>query len=275
MNPPAGMQLLMEFFIEEARVLKAIAKILEKNFTMATLIVTEQGMFLQENNGDPDKNDPVTVILEVLLKRQKFLRYTIPIIEPPGGELCLGFSTSDLAVQLGGVRKTDQMRMYIIAAVPNILHFEITNLRSTSRSTKSVTLCTTKIGRVVTPPYADHIPTVVVEAASFKQTTTHANKNSKARILISAQDRGIKMESPPQIRPFSDYFGQWVPDGEVFYQEWLSTARFHSFSEIATANIAKAVQIYACRDGKPLKLTADAGDLGTISMYLQPEQAAK
>lgn len=261
-----GSQTLVEFRTDRAKVFQAIAKILEKNFIEATFMVTEHGIFLQESNSTGDGT--ASIIFEVMLRRQKFLVYTVPIVESPDATVCLGFSTSDFKNALDRIIKTDSFRMYVLASDPEILHLEIISSAG-NRTEKFITLRKTTVGQVIPPNYNDHIPTVVIQPSPFRKATTDANKNSKTQVKISAQTHGLRIEGTgSQIRGLKDTFGKWVDGQPEIYNELISTQKLHSFSEIAVSNIAETIQIYASGDGRPLKLSADAGSLGTVSMYL-------
>jgi hypothetical protein len=270
-------QALLDFRMEEGRIMKTVARILEQNFVNATLIVTELGIFVQENNGDKEMNIPCTIILEVFLKRQFFNYWLMPRIEPSAenqapGEICLGISTSDLKKALHQVNKTDSLRVYVLASDHSKLYFDITKSSGGMSSTKWVTLVDNPIGRIVPPTYKDHRPTVVVSAQDYKRITTDANLNSKQKVKFSAQENGILIEgTSSSIRGLRHCIGEWDDSKDIIYSAKLSTQRLHSFSQVSVNNIAKTIQIYVCNNGNPVKLSCQALSLGTISMYIQEE----
>lgn len=262
---------LLNFQIPEAqgKVFKAISKIVKANFTKASFIVTQSGIFLQENNGGKTKNDPVTAILEIILKREKFDLFVIPQIEG-GGYLCLGFTTLDFKTAMERVTKTDSLRMYVLQENPSLLYFDILDSKGVNTSTRFITLIQTEIGHVVPPEYEDHLPVANVKMSEFKRSTTEASKTSKAKIRVSAQKTGVLFESVGStIRGVKDPFGTWMEGNPLIFSEELSTARIHSFAEMSATNVER-IRIYS-EEGKPIKLQADAGALGTVNLYLQPD----
>lgn len=263
-QPVGPNQKLVEFHTEDGMVFKCLSKVLQKNFTNATFMVTEKGIFLQENT------EKALVMLECMLKKENFLKYDIPRFETPGSVICLGFSTKDFKEAVDRIMKTDEYKMYILQSNYSILHIEITNPSKGSKIYKYITLKKTEISPVVSADYNDHEPTAVVRAAQFKKATTDANKNSKNRIKIRAQQKGVLLEgTTSQIRGFREVFGDWTDGQNEIYSEYLSTPKLHSFSDMAAA--AKTIQIYACADDRPLKISCAAGRLGTVSYYLQPD----
>lgn len=256
--------LLLDIFTDESIVFKSVSKVLSKNFIDATFIVSQQGVFLQETLQD------MTLVFEMVLRSQKFLRYRMPTIEREGSVLCLGFSVEDLKNALDRITKTDHFRMYIRADEPHVLHMEITNETKKSKTHKFITLKNTKLSDVIPPTYVDHQPTVVVSSTHFKKVTADAYKNSKVKIRIYAQKTGCMIEgTSSQIRGNQDLFGTWDDKGVVVYDEIISTKKFHSFAEMAIISVTKTIQIYACEQN-PLRLNADAGGLGRVSLYIQP-----
>lgn len=260
----AASEILFEAYTDESIVMKSLSKLLSKSFLDATFIVSPQGIFCQESLDD------MTLVVEVVLRSQKFLRYRMPTIDREGSVLCLGFSVEDLKNALDRITKTDHFRMYILASEPHVLHMEITNEAKKSTTRKFITLKSTKLSDVIPPTYVDHQPTVVVACTQFKKATSDAYKNSKVKIRVCAQKNGCTIEgTSSQIRGNQDLFGTWDDKGSVVYDEIISTKKFHSFSEMAIISVTKTIQIYAC-ESTPLRLNADAGTLGRVSLYIQP-----
>lgn len=257
-----GEKLLLDLYTDESIVMKSVSKVLSKNFIDATFIVSAQGLFLQECA------DNMSLVFEVILRSQKFLRYLIPTIDREGSVLQLGFSVEDFKNALDRITKTDHFRMYIRAEEPYVLHMEITNEAKKSKTHKFITLKATKLSDVIPPTYIDHMPTVVVASTHFKKVTADAYKNSKVKIRICAQRSGCMIEGTgSQFRGLQDHFGTWDDKGVVVYDEIISTKKFHSFAEMTPCT--KTIQIYA-HESNPLRLNADAGGLGRVSLYIQP-----
>lgn len=255
---------LFDVFTTEAIVFKAISKVLASNFIDATFMITEAGIFIQECAGSG------SIIFEAVLRRMAFLGWKLPQINQPGSILCIGFSTADLKTALDRITKTDSFRMYVDSHQPEIIRMEITT-RLGAKTEKYITRKKTKLAELIPPSYDGFNPTVVIQSTSFKKTTTDANKNSKAKIRITAQGYGMVIEGTgSQLRGLKDNWGQWDPKGTIVYSEEISTQKFHSFSELAVQTISKNIQIYA-GEINPLRLRADAGSLGSVSMYLQPD----
>lgn len=264
-NPnQTGDGILLDIVTEESIVMKAISKVLSKNFIDATMLISPMGLFIQECLSD------MSVVFEAVLRSQKFLTYRMPTIEREGSVLCLGFSVEDLKNALDRITKTDHFRMYIRAEEPHVLHMEITNEAKKSKTHKFITLKSTKLSDVIPPTYVDHQPTVVVACTHFKKVTADAYKNSKVKIRIYAQKNGCMIEgTSSQIRGNQDLFGTWDDKAPIIYDEIISTQKFHSFSEMAIISVTKTIQIYAT-ESNPLRLNADAGGLGRVSLYIQP-----
>jgi hypothetical protein len=253
----------------QGKVFKALSKIIKANFTKASFIITEAGIFLQENNGGKTPNDPVTAILEIVLRREKFDLFTIPHIEG-SGYICLGFATLDFKTAMERVSKTDSVRMYVLQENPSLLYFDILDSKGVNISTRYITLIQTEIGHVTPPEYEEHLPVANVKMSEFKRSTTEASKISKTKIRVSTQKTGMMFESiGSSMRAFRDPFGSWVDGAPLVFSEELSTARIHSFSEISATNIER-IRIYS-EEEKPIKFQCDAGHLGTVSLYLQPD----
>jgi hypothetical protein len=257
-----------EFYSDEAMVFKCLSKHLHKNYIDATFMITEHGIFLQENT------DKGLVMTECMFKIEKFLYRKIPEFEEKGSIISLGFSTKDLKDALDRIAKTDHIRFYVLVSNYNVLHFEITSPSKGTNIYKFITLKKTSISNITSPNYTDHQPTAVIQGSHFKKATTDAYKNSKTTVRIRAQEFGVLMEGTGSaMRGFSEIFGQWRPGMPEIYNEMLSTPKIHSFSDIAP--VAKRVQIYACADDRPLKIMADLGGIGSISFYLQPDVTQK
>ena len=262
-NVTAG-EIIFEAYTDESIVFKSLSKLLSKSFIDATFIVSQHGVCIQEALAD------MTLVVEVILRSQKFLTYRMPTIEREGSVLCLGFSVEDLKNALDRITKTDHFRMYIRADEPHVLHMEITNEAKKSKTHKFITLKSTKLSDVIPPTYVDHQPTVVVACTHFKKVTADAYKNSKVKIRIYAQKNGCMIEgTSSQIRGNQDLFGTWDDKAQIVYDEIISTKKFHSFAEMAIISVTKTIQIYACAEN-PLRLNADAGGLGRVSLYIQP-----
>lgn len=255
---------LFDVFTTEAIVFKAMSKVLASNFIDATFLITEAGIFIQECSGGG------SIIFEAVLRRNAFLGWRLPQINQAGSILCIGFSTADLKTALDRITKTDSFRMYVTSQQPEILRMEITT-RLGVKTEKFITTKKTNLADLIPPSYDGLSPTVVVQSGSFKKTTTDANKNSKPKIRVMAQLTGLIIEGTgSQLRGLKDNYGEWDPKGSILYSEEISTQKFHSFSEMAVQTISKNIQIYA-GDVNPLRLRADAGSLGSVSMYLQPD----
>jgi len=266
-STPSNLPMFLNIHTSDSIVFKCLSKLLLKNFTEATFMVTEQGIFVQENKEDD------TVLIESFLRRDKFDGYIIPKFQNEGQVIIMGFSTKELQQALDGITKTDRIRMYILMDRTDTLCFEITNEAKKKNSSKFILLKKTNICNTTSPAYDDYKPTAVVDSVQFKRAMTDANKSSKQHVRIRAQESGAVMTAPKesQISNFREIWGNWVEDmvTPVFYDKELSTSRLHGIGDLAP--LTKLVRIYACSDGRPLKLMVDACGLGTISIYLQPD----
>lgn len=266
----SGGELMLDIATPEGKVFKCISKILKANFSEASFIVTDTGIFVQENNGDiKNPKDPVTVVVEVFLKKEKFSRYRIPKIDG-NGVICLGFSTTDLKDILDRVNKTDQLKIYMYSSCHTKIHFDIVGKKDTV-STKFLALVKRNLGEVIPPLYVESNPTAVIDSRAYRSTIVDIWKTSKINICIIAQEKAISIEGTgSEIKGQKDVFGTWIQGEPTIYNETLSTSRFHAFSEVSACSISTMIRIYACPNGDPLRISADAGSLGAISMYVQP-----
>lgn len=262
---PSGPAMFLEISTTDSIVFKCLAKLLLKNFMDSTFMVTDRGIFIQEGK------EGGAVLIECILNRNKFDSFIIPKFQNNNQVIILGFSTKELQQALDGIIKTDHIRMYILQERTDILCFEITNPTKKKNSTKFISLKKTTICDVVSSNYDDHIPTAVPISAQFKRAMTDANKCSKQKVRIRAQETGVVMEpsKESQISGFKETWGTWVEGAPVIYDTELSTNKLHAIGDLAP--ITKLIRIYACPDDRPLKIMVDACGLGTISIYLQPE----
>lgn len=264
----SGDRNILYFHTDNGMVFKCLSKILNKNFIDAAFMITQRGIFLQENTENH------SVMIECLLKSEKFLNRMIPTFEDPDAAISLGFSAKDFKEAVDRIMKTDQLKMYVKESNYSLLHIEISNPSKGTKIFKYITLKKTNPSSVISQNYDDHNPTAVIMASQFKKATTDANKSSKTSIRIRAQQTGILMEgTASNISGFREMFGNWIDGAPEIYDEFLSTAKLHSFSDVAP--VAKTIQIYACDDDRPLKISAAVGELGTISFYIQPDASGQ
>jgi len=262
-----GVERFLDIGTDEAIVFKCLGKVLLKNFSEGSFMITQHGIFVSENTDDE------SVLLESLLKREQFTTFVIPTFENQNSTLKLGFSTRDFQQATDGITKTDSYRMYVLASKPNILCILITNDTKKKKCERFIPLRNTKISNVTSPSYQDHLPTATVTSAQYKRSIVEAKKMSKHKVRIKAQKFGAIMESPEsQMGGFKETWGtiEGLTEEEqqklMVYHELIATARLHSMAELV--QITKTIRIYACSNNKPLRLCANAGSLGSISLYL-------
>jgi|SRR5579885_847059 len=259
----------LEIVTMESQVFKSISKALHKYFNEAAFMITNAGIFLQESKAD------ASILLEFFLKREQFDRFIIPKFEDANSTIILGFSTKEMQKALEGITKTDCLKIYIRTDDINNLHMHITNPTRGKNSFKFVRLRKTNICNTLSPSYNDNTPTAVVNGAQYKKGMTEINKAaSKTKIRLRAQPEGAIIVPPEgaQISGFREVWGNYIEGQPDIYDEQLSVTKLHVISELAC--ITKLVKIYACEDDRPLKISLNAGQLGQISVYLQPDQIA-
>jgi hypothetical protein len=141
----------------------------------------------------------------------------------------------------------------------------------------------TQIGKVVSNSYNDHRPTALIAAQQFKKGMTEAKKilkEQKARIRAQCgMVNGILVSgaivTPPEnvhIGKFAETWGSYAPGKPDIYDEEIPISKLTSIGELSP--ITKTIKLYVC-EGRPLKFSLNAGCstfLGTVSIYLQPEQ---
>jgi len=260
-SQPAGSQKFLEISTDQALVFKCLAKLLLKNFTDSTILIMESGMYLSESTEEG------SVLIECFLNSQQFLSFNIPKFEDPSSTISLGFSTKDFLQATEGITKTDDIKMFILAHNTNMLCLEITNAAKKKKSQKFISLKKTTLGNLTSPSYTDHKPTATILASQFKRAIVDAKKVSKQMVRIRAQEHGAVMESAAsQIGGFKESWGDWREGLPAIYDECITTARLHAIAELA--QITRTIRIYCCSDDRPLKISANAGDLGTICIYL-------
>lgn len=264
----SGPAMFLDISTTDSIVFKCLSKLLLKNFMDATFMVTDRGIFIQEGE------EGGAVLIECILNRNKFDSFIIPKFQNKNQVIILGFSTKELQQALDSISKTDHIRIYILQERTDILCFEMTNPTKKKNSTKFISLKKTNICDVVSSNYDDHIPTASPISALFKRALTDANKCSKQKVRIIAQDAAVVMvpSKESQISNFKEMWGTWIEGAPVIYDTELSTSKLHAIGDLAP--ITKLIRIYACPDDRPLKIMVDACGLGTISIYLQPESVS-
>lgn len=219
------------------------------------------GIYLSENTEEGN------VLIECFLNAQQFLTFNIPQFEDPSSTISLGFSTKEFLQATEGITKTDDFKMYVLAHNTNMLCLDITNAAKKKRSQKFISLKKTTLGNITSPSYNDYKPTATVLASQFKKAVVDAKKVSKQMVRIKAQENGAIMESAAsQIGGFKENWGTWIEGVPPIYNECITTTRLHAITELA--QITKTIRIYCCADDRPLKISANAGHLGTICIYL-------
>jgi hypothetical protein len=259
--------LFMSISTREPQVFKSVSKTLYKYFTDSTFMINSQGIYIQEGKED------MSVLFESFFRKEQFDKFIIPKFEDPNATIILGFSTKEMEKALEGVTKTDNLRIYVRTDDTNNLHLHITNESKGKNSYKFIRLKKTKICNIISLSYKDSDPTAVVHGPQYKKGMTEINKAaSKIKVRLRAQENGMIVVPPDnvQISAFREVWGNYIDGQQDIYDEQISTAKLHAVSELAS--ITKNIKIYACGDGKPLKIALNAGQLGTIAIYLQPDQ---
>jgi len=278
MNGNQNNQIFLNIATQNAMVFRCLAKVLFRNFITSSFIINEFGLFVQEST----ENE--CVLVEALLKREDFSQFNIPVFQNDSDVIILGFSTKEMDIALTGITKTDNFKMYILTNDFSVLYIHITNATNGKNSLKTIRLMRTNISKVVSNSYKDHMPTASIASASFKKGITEAKKvlkeAQKARIraqcgIINNMMVSGAIVTPPenfQIGNFTETWGNYIQGQPDIYDENISISKLSSIGELAP--ITKAIKLYACDDGRPLKFSLNAGcptPLGVISVYLKPE----
>jgi len=243
---------------------KSIAKVLRANFLQATLMINQFGIYIQENTENGG------TMFEASMQGQLFKMWHIPTFENPESVICLGFDTKDFCEQLESVTKTNNLKIYVLASDVKTLQMDILGKDGTSH--KFISLVNTKPGNLIASDYKEHMPTARVPGLRFSKVGTAAEKQSKLKVRITAQDKGIVVSSTSStVRGFREDLGDWVDGKQILFDDVFSTARFKSFGWMGKTDVSRFIRIYAVPGGLPLRLSANVGDLGTCSLYLNPE----
>lgn len=254
------------------RVIHALSVILAANFQSATMIVLDEGIFIQESHDS-------TMIFECKLHRDRFLTYQIPKIsnsEENPSYITIGFSTADFKTAADKIGKTDTVEISIHPSNLDRCKITTTKGNSTNILEKSFNLIKTSIGDVVPPIYQDHIPTVTILVASFKSVFSAFKKSKNALVVISAQKEAISInDEQSQIINSGGKFGNWDPKAPILCSFTVPLIRIQSFGEVNLINGKDTIRVYAI-PGVPLRLSANVASLGIVNMYLNsvPSQNA-
>lgn len=258
------------FKTNHGKVFKALGSILNTNFTTATMIVVDQGIFIQEAYEK-------SMIFECKLNRDKFLAYKIPEVKPSkdgeesaGTFLVIGFDTSDFKSAMDKIGAPDIVEISLHPSNMEVCNVRISKGQN-SVLEKKFALVKTSIGDVVPPVYVDHLPTVTMPAAEFKTAVSSISRSKNSTITIDAQKEGISIkDSNSNISSNGCILGTWDPSQPILCSFCISLSRFHSFVEVHSISTKQTIRIYALPN-LPLRLSADAGNLGTINMYLSSQ----
>lgn len=255
---------LIEIKTNLGKVLKAISNILHANFTSATIIIMEQGIFIQESYGR-------TMIFECKLERDKFLTYKIPELKNEDGEgsqiFTIGFTTKHFKEALDKIGVSDSVEVNLHPS-----NFEVCNIKifkgPTSIVEKSFSLIKTTIGDIVPPIYVEHIPTCTVLASDFKSAVGSIKKSKNAMVVVNAQKQGIRIKDiNSSISTNGCILGEWDQNFPPICSYTLPLTRLASFVEINSISNKETIRIYAFPN-IALRLSASASTLGVINIYL-------
>lgn len=256
---------LLSIKTNQGRVFKAIASILASNFNKASLIMVEQGVFIQEA---ADEN----VIFECKLDRNKFLDFQIPEIkseeENPNDFIVLGFFTDQFKAATEKIGASDSVELFLHPSNTEVCNIKI--IKGTSSTLeRSFSLTQTTIGAVVPPIYVDHIPTTTILASEYKINLSGITKKKSIIITVLAQTEGVSLKDEnSKISAGGCTLGKWDPTKPTICTFHIPFARLSSFSEISSTGKDSTIRIYAFPN-LPLRLASDAGKLGTINMYFK------
>lgn len=256
---------IMQFSTDFGKAFKALAMILHANFELATLVVAEQGLFIQESIADG------SMIFECQFRAEKFIKYKTPQVKDDGScpFFTLGFSCVDFKQAADTINKADSISLEIHPSNREKLFLIISKSGLSTVIEKSFALKATTIGQTVPPTYKDHLPTVTVTISDYKIAVTSLKKGRKNTLVcVESQVKGIRFyESTSQITTDGAHLGEWVPNRPVIAKYNIPLTRLISFAEVNTINPKETIRIYAFQ-GFPLRLSTDATSLGVMNMYL-------
>lgn len=247
----------------EGIVLKHIARLLHTTFLEATLMIDEKGIFIQE------AREGHTVLIEVWLRKEKFLIFKTAMVSAQDQLIAFALGLVTFKENTDGIRKTDSVTLSVGASDTDTLQILTENTQRSKESLKSVKIKAPKIDGITPPIYDTSNPTVTVIAGEFKRVLADAKKYSKNGLRIMSQKNSMRLIGISGIVSGSqETWGNWIEGEEVVYDEIFPTSRISSMIEVAP--ITNSVRIYAPSPNMPLKFVADAGSIGTISIYIQP-----
>lgn len=265
---------LIHFKTNTGKVFRHIANMLHSNFTTATMIIVEQGIFIQEAY---EKN----VIFECRLESDKFLTYKIPEIkkkkegeeEDSPSFLVIGFNTLNFKKSLEKVGVSDTLDIYIHPSNTSICNVRVSK-GATASLEKTFSLVKTSICEVVPPPYIDYLPTTTVLGSVFKAGIGSITKSKNTIVLVSAQKNAVSIkDQSSKISQDGCKLGTWDENAPIICSYNISLTRLASFVEVHSISTKETIRIYALPN-LPLRLAANAGGLGVINMYFDSIQPA-
>lgn len=263
---------LIHFKTNIGKVFRHIANMLHSNFTTATMIIVEQGIFIQEAY-------ETSVIFECKLESDKFLIYNIPEIKKKENDedenpafLVIGFNTQNFKKSLEKVGVSDTLEIYIHPSNTAVCNVKISK-GSTASLEQTFSLVKTSICDVVPPPYVDYLPTTTVLASEFKAAIGGITKSKQSVVLVSAQKSAIFIkDQTSQISQNGCKLGAWDEHAPILCSYNISLTRLASFVEVNSISPKETIRIYALPN-LALRLAANAGGLGVINMYFDSIQA--
>lgn len=268
-----------DFFTQEGIVIKCLVAGLLKVFTEVNLILTPQGIMIQEAQvtGTPMSGHPayVTMIFEAFLRRENFIRYEFPEVEGRPPILVLGVKVQNLKQELESVKVKSQLRMFVESSNPDRLQMEIFDVNGVKISSKFVAIVKHPISTYTPPRYDNNIIcTAVSTADKFKAVANDLKKRSETLLEVTGRKTSVLVQiADSQIRGSKSEFGEIKNDENVVYREAVSTKKFCCISEMCIKSVTKKISIYA-PEGLPLRLKCDSG-LGPVNVYIQPEPNAR
>lgn len=271
---------ILLFSTLEAYVFKSLTDFLHNILTCVIFKVTNTGIkCIMDNAKDPI---PESLLIDLNLKADMFYNWIIPesLEEDDDAELLIIADASNLHKACSNIYKKDSITMHITKDEPYKLVINIKNTEKGRDLTNCVTLLT-KDNKDVIPKF-NHVepciftlkrPTAVGVAIEFQKACKAGSQIKATTVHIEAKKTGVRVKSENGEVSKMFTFGTWNDKEDTTYDQ-----RFQIREVVAPlakcCSMTKQVRFY-CEGEKPLRVTFDTGDFGTLDVYLVPNKTTK